>query len=72
MAKRKLGYYALPLLWRDRVVGWANLAIKNGQLDASFGYVSSRPPRDRAFKRELDAEVERIRRFLPGVDSTDG
>ena len=22
-AKRKLGYYALPLLWRDEVVGWA-------------------------------------------------
>ena len=21
--KRKLGYYALPLLWRDRVIGWA-------------------------------------------------
>ena len=21
--KRKLGYYALPLLWRDRVLGWA-------------------------------------------------
>ena len=24
-AKRKLGYYALPLLWRDRVIGWGNL-----------------------------------------------
>jgi uncharacterized protein len=22
LRKRKLGYYALPLLWRDRVVGW--------------------------------------------------
>ena len=21
-AKRRLGYYALPLLWRDRVIGW--------------------------------------------------
>ena len=28
--KRKLGYYALPLLWRDRVIGWGNLAVKNG------------------------------------------
>ena len=26
--KRKLGYYALPLLWRDRVVGWANVAAR--------------------------------------------
>ena len=24
--KRKLGYYALPLLWRDRVIGWANVS----------------------------------------------
>ena len=30
MPKRKLGYYALPLLWRDRVIGWANVAMKNG------------------------------------------
>ena len=27
-AKRKLGYYALPMLWRDRVIGWANLAVR--------------------------------------------
>ena len=26
--KRKLGYYALPLLWRDRVIGWGNLSVK--------------------------------------------
>ena len=26
VAKRKLGYYALPLLWRDRVIGWGNVA----------------------------------------------
>ena len=24
--KRKRGYYALPLLWRDRVIGWSNLS----------------------------------------------
>ena len=28
--KRKLGYYALPLLWRDRVIGWANVSVKDG------------------------------------------
>ena len=26
-AKRKLGYYALPLLWHERVIGWGNLTI---------------------------------------------
>src|SRR6267378_2227758 len=63
-AKRKLGYYALPLLWRDRVIGWGNLSVKNGELRSEFGYVKSHPPRDRAFKRELEAELDRIRAFL--------
>lgn len=64
VAKRKLGYYALPLLWRDRVIGWANVSADQDQLHADFGYVDSGPPRDRAFKRELDAELERLRAFL--------
>ena len=63
VAKRKLGYYALPLLWRDRVIGWGNLSVKDGELEAKFGYVDSQP-RDRAFKRELEAELDRIRAFL--------
>jgi uncharacterized protein len=61
--KRKLGYYALPLLWRDRVIGWGNLSVKNGELGSEFGYVGSQP-RDRAFKRELEAELNRMRAFL--------
>ena len=63
-AKRKLGYYALPMLWRDRVIGWANLSTKTGVLDYDLGYVSSSPPRERVFKRELDAELQRVREFL--------
>jgi hypothetical protein len=66
--KRKLGYYALPLLWRDRVIGWGNLSVKNGELKAEFGYVESHPPRDRAFRREVDAELDRMRAFL-GIES---
>lgn len=66
--KRKLGYYALPLLWRDRVIGWGNLSVKNGELKSEFGYVESRPPRDRAFERELEAELNRMRAFL-GLES---
>jgi len=61
---RKLGYYALPLLWRDRVIGWTNLSIQNGELQPEFGYVESRPPRDLAFERELAAELDRMRTFL--------
>jgi uncharacterized protein YcaQ len=63
VAKRKLGYYALPLLWRDRVIGWANLAVKNGALACDIGYVGSQP-RERAYKRGLEEELERMRRFL--------
>jgi len=62
--KRKLGYYALPLLWQDRVIGWGNVAVKDGELAAEIGYVASRPPREAAFKRELEAELERMRAFL--------
>ncbi|MEO7760585.1 MAG: crosslink repair DNA glycosylase YcaQ family protein, partial [Casimicrobiaceae bacterium] len=63
-ARRLLGYYALPLLWRDRVIGWSN--IKNdesGRMMIETGFVGSRP-RDPAFKLEFDAETERMREFL--------
>jgi uncharacterized protein YcaQ len=63
VAKRKLGYYAMPLLWRDRVVGWANLAVKNGALECDIGYVGSQPT-EKAYGRELERELDRIRSFL--------
>ena len=62
--KRKHGYYALPLIWRNRVIGWANVGSRNETIDAQFGYVSGRAPRDRGFKSALDAEVEAMRTFL--------
>ncbi len=65
--KRRLGYYALPLLWRDRVIGWGNLSVKKGELKSEVGYVGS-PPRDRVFKREMGAELDRMRAFL-GIES---
>jgi len=61
--KRRLGYYALPLLYGDRVIGWGNLRVEGKQLKSDFGYVMYRP-RDRFFKRELDAELQRIKAFL--------
>jgi uncharacterized protein YcaQ len=62
--KRKLGYYALPLLWREQVIGWGNLAVAGGALNAGFGFVSGVAPKEKAFARELDAELERMRVFL--------
>jgi len=62
--KRKLGYYALPLLWRDRVIGWANLSVEDGKLSSRFGYVQSRAPRDRAFRLAIESELQRMTEFL--------
>jgi uncharacterized protein YcaQ len=61
LAKRKLGYYALPMLWRDDVVGWVNIARK---VEAGF---AKGAVLDAAFRREFVAEVERFRVFL-GID----
>ena len=63
-AKRKLGYYALPLLWRDEVIGWANLVSKDGRLASDFGYVSGRAPKERAYRDALEAEIDRMSGFL--------
>ena len=62
--KRKLGYYALPLLWRDEVIGWGNVSVAGGRLDAQLGYVAGTAPRDALFRRALDAELARIERFV--------
>ncbi len=61
--KRKLGYYALPLLWHDRVIGWGNLAVSQGSLQCAFGFATKQPAAA-AFKRGLDDEVQRVREFL--------
>ena len=62
-AKRKLGYYALPLLWRDRVVGWANASVGDDKLAMTTHFVDGRPD-DAAFAGELAAERERLADFL--------
>ena len=59
-AKRTLGYYALPMLWRDAIVGWANVAVKGSELDATFGYVAVPP-----------AARSRVQARAGGRDGTD-
>lgn len=58
--KRVRGYYALPLLWRDEIVSWANVT----EAGPAFGYRTGRPPKERAFSRELEAELSRLETFL--------
>ena len=60
--QRKFGYYALPILFGDQMVGWANASMVKGQLDCRFEYVRGRV--DRLFRRALEAEIERLRVFL--------
>jgi uncharacterized protein YcaQ len=64
LPKRRFGYYALPLLWRDQVIGWGNVAMTNGALHCTFGYVSGHPPREAAFANGLETELVRMRDFL--------
>jgi uncharacterized protein len=63
-AKRRFGYYALPLLWRERVIGWSNLASTGTGLRVETGYVTGAAPRDRAYRRAYDEELDRFATFL--------
>ncbi len=62
--QRVRGYYALPLLWRDQVIGWGNLAVTGGVLVPDIGYVAGRAPADTGFAAALDAELQRTAEFL--------
>jgi uncharacterized protein len=62
--KRKLGYYALPLLWHERVIGWGNVAVVDGRLRADFGYTDGKAPRNPAFRLGMESELNRLREFL--------
>lgn len=64
VSKRRWGYYALPLLWRDHIIGWANASVADHALTLDVGYVSGRPPRGPRFRQALADERERLGRFL--------
>lgn len=66
-AKRVRGYYALPLLWDDDIVGWVNLARTKQGLDARAGF-TDRLPDTPAFTRAFDQEVAAMEAFLRGDD----
>ena len=64
--QRVRGYYSLPLLWRDQVIGWANVSVVSGTLAADIGYVAGPPP-EPAFASALEAELAAMGGFL-GLD----
>ena len=69
IAKRLRGYYAMPLLWKEHVIGWANVSVQGTALEVSCGYDAGAPPGGRAFKDALAEETEGLRAFLnlPGA-----
>jgi uncharacterized protein YcaQ len=66
-SKRQLGYYAMPVLWRNDIVGWVNVRSGVlGTLDVEPGF--KKPVADdKPFRLAFDAEVERMKMFLGGA-----
>jgi uncharacterized protein YcaQ len=63
-AKRIRGYYALPMLWRDQIIGWGNIRVQDGSLQSELGYITGKAPREKAFRAALEEELARMKDFL--------
>jgi uncharacterized protein len=64
VSKRRLGYYAMPLLWSDDVIGWVNISRSNGaDWYVETGFVRNKPDSP-DFDKEFEAELERLHAFL--------
>ncbi|MDA0369800.1 MAG: winged helix DNA-binding domain-containing protein [Proteobacteria bacterium] len=62
-ARRVMGFYAMPILWGDALVGWVNAARRDGALHIETGFRARRPG-SAAFGNAFDAEIARLDRFL--------
>ncbi|MDM4766694.1 crosslink repair DNA glycosylase YcaQ family protein [Pelomonas sp. SE-A7] len=61
--KRTMGHYALPLLWGEEIIGWANLRLDKGRLRHELGFIEKRPA-GALFKDAVQGELEAMKRFL--------
>lgn len=61
--KRRRGHFALPMLWGEEMVGWANLKVVDGRLRQELGFAGPRP-RGRAFQLALDEASQQMQEFL--------
>ena len=62
-AKRVRGYYAMPVLWQDDVVGWANARVVEACLQVELGFARGRPG-DSGFSQGVARELARFAAFL--------
>jgi len=63
--RRRMGHYAMPMLWGEQMLGWANLSVVNGRLQHELGFVGRRP-RGTAFRRALREGLGEMESFLAG------
>lgn len=67
--KRQLGYYAMPILWREDMIGWVNVSNRAGAFRVEPGFKKELPA-EPSFRIEFEAEVERLRVFLQKRNTT--
>jgi uncharacterized protein YcaQ len=64
-ARRTMGYYALPLLYGDRAVGWGNAAlVDKARLEVHIGFADKALARDASLSRAIDSELGLMAEFL--------
>jgi uncharacterized protein YcaQ len=65
-AQRQYGYYVLPLLWRDRIVGRADLKTERGEaaLIVKAFHVETGVRRSAALDEACDRALDRLRRTI--------
>jgi len=61
--KRVRGYYAMPLLWGDDIIGWVNADATGNRLAVEPGFIG-KCPKGNDFRREFAAETARLGTFL--------
>ena len=60
-----MGHYALPLLYGDQAVGWANAAlVDKARLEAHVGFADKAWARDEPLARAIDDELAFMAEFL--------
>ena len=67
-AKRKFGYYALPVMYRQEAIGWVNASVdKTGLMEIDAQFVGT-PPKTKVFQRAFDAECTRLATMVGAVN----
>lgn len=61
--KRRMGHYAMPMLWGEQMLGWTNLKVVDEKLQHELGFVGP-GPRGQAFRLALDDALQQMRKFL--------